>query len=528
MRSVETVLALVVVATVVATFARHLSIPAPSLLVVVGVGVGLIPGIPTIRVTPDVVSLVVIPPLVYAAGEELAWRDLRQVWRPVAVLAVGLVLASAAVVAVVAGTITPLPGAAAFVLGAILASTDPVAVTALGRRLALPPQVQALVQAESLFNDATSLILFKIAVSLAVAGGAVAWGHTIGEFFRLAGGGAVVGAVVALAVGLVQRRAADPVLQTVIALVTPYLAYVVGEAVGGSGVMAVVVASVTLGNRTSRFATGDIRLQREAVYGTAVFLLESVVFALIGLELPVVVRGLSGTEHLWPLEAVAITVALLVTRILWVFPLSAAAHIRRRRPGRPSWQVPAVVSWAGARGVIPLAATLSVPFTTNSGAPFPGRDLLQVLATTVIVVTLVVQGFSLAPLVRRAGLSLDPRTTAREEVGARRQLATSALEHLEQLAELEVAPEVVIEQLRHSLLARLDHLDGDRPLGDSTDPGSAEASLEVTYRRMRQDLIGVERAELARLYAEGQINEATRRRLRRLLDLEQAGLENGG
>jgi CPA1 family monovalent cation:H+ antiporter len=284
---------------------------------------------------------------------------------------------------------------------------------------------------------------------------------------------------------------------------------------------------VTIGNRAGRLATGDIRLQLDAVYGTAVFLLESVVFALIGLELPVVVRGLEGAEHLWPLEALAIAAALLMMRILWVFPLSAATHIRRGHPGRPSWQVPAVVTWAGTRGVIPLAATLSVPLTTNSGAPFPGRDLLQVLATTVIVITLVVQGFSLAPLVRRAGLSLDPRTTAREETAARRQLATSALEHLEQLAGLEVAPEVVIEQLRHSLLARLDHLDGDLHLDDGTDPARAEASLEVTYRRLRGDLIGVERAELARMYDEGRINEATRRRLRRLLDLEQAGLENG-
>ncbi len=171
MRSVETILALVALATVVAASAGRLSIPAPSLLVLAGLIAGLAPGVPQVRVTPDVVSLVVLPPLLYAAGQELSRRDLRAVWRPVAVLATGLVLASAAAVAAVAYAVTPLPGSMAFVLGAVLASTDPVAVTALGRRLALPARVQALVQAESLFNDATSLVLFRVAVSFAAAGG---------------------------------------------------------------------------------------------------------------------------------------------------------------------------------------------------------------------------------------------------------------------------------------------------------------------------------------------------------------------
>src|SRR5882757_7662486 len=176
MRSVETVLFLVVLATVVATFARRLSIPAPSLLVVAGVVVGMFPGVPEARATPELVSLVVLPPLIYAAGEEMPWRDLRAVWRPVTVLAVGLVLASAAAVGLIAALVAPLPASMAFVLGAVLASTDPVAVSALGRRLSLPPRIQVLVQAESLFNDATSLVLFRLAVSAAIAGGAVSFG----------------------------------------------------------------------------------------------------------------------------------------------------------------------------------------------------------------------------------------------------------------------------------------------------------------------------------------------------------------
>ncbi len=216
MRGVETVLFLVVLGTIVAVFARRLRIPAPSLLVIAGIVVGLLPAVPPIRVSPDVVSLVVLPPLLYAASEELPWRDLRAVWRPVTVLAVGLVLASAGAVAIVTGVIAGVPASMAFVLGAVLASTDPVAVSALGRRLSLPAKIQALVQGESLFNDATSLVLFQIAVSIAVGGasaGTSAAGILLkaaGQFAILAAGGAAAGALIAGGVILVRRRVARP------------------------------------------------------------------------------------------------------------------------------------------------------------------------------------------------------------------------------------------------------------------------------------------------------------------------------
>ena len=206
---------------------------------IAGLAIGLLPGVPAVRVTPEVVSLVVLPPLLYAASEELPWRDLRAVWQPVVVLAVGLVLASAAAVGAVAWAVAGISASMAFVLGAVLASTDPVAVSALGRRLSLPPRVQALVQAESLFNDATTLVLFQIAVSFAVAGtaGRTSLGgvllHGAGQFAVLAAGGAAAGGVLAAGVLQLRRRVTDPVLETVIALVTPYAAYVLGEALHG-------------------------------------------------------------------------------------------------------------------------------------------------------------------------------------------------------------------------------------------------------------------------------------------------------
>lgn len=520
MRSVETVLFLVVVATVVAAFAKRLRVPAPSLLVVAGVVVGLLPGVPHIQVTPDIVSLVVLPPLLDAAGAELPWRDLRAVWKPVTALAVGLVLASAAVVGALVVAITDLPIGLALVLGTVLASTDPVAVTALGRRLSLPPRLQVLIQAESLFNDATSLLLFRIAITLAITVGGVSVGSTIGEFALLAGGGAIVGAAVAGGVILIRRRTADPVVETVISLVTPYTAYVLAEAAHASGVTAVVLCSIVVGAKTDGLTNARIRLQLTAVTETVVFLLESVVFGLIGLELPALIRELTSTDNYWPLQALAITAALIVIRVLWVFPLSA---IRQRRGGtRPSWQVPAVVSWAGARGVVPLAAALSIPLTTDSGAALPHRDLVLLLASAVIVVTLVVQGFTLAPLVKRAGIAVDPADVQQEAVLARRELTNAGLAHLDRLADLETTSEAMLEQLRDRLRSRLDRLRQDSE--DQQDTASASA----LYRTLRRDLLAVQSLELARLYESGRITDATRRRVQRDLDLEEAGLGEDG
>ncbi|MBV9846244.1 MAG: Na+/H+ antiporter, partial [Kutzneria sp.] len=432
MRAVETVLLLVVLATVVATSARRLRVPAPSLLVVAGVAVGVLPWTPPVVVPPDLVSLVVLPPLLYAAGEEMSPRDLRAVRRPVAILAVGLVLASAAAVGMVAAVVAPLPASMAFVLGAVLASTDPVAVAALSRRLSLPPRIRVLVQAESLFNDATSLVLFRLAVSAAIAGGAVSVAGVGVEFALLAGGGVVVGLLVAGGVALIRRRTADPVLETVIALVTPYLAYVLAESFGGSGVTAVVVTSVVLGSRLSRLTTAHVRLHLDAVYQTVVFILESVVFGLIGLQLPTLVRALSGTDPDWPVQTLLITSGLIAVRFLWVFPLG---WLMRSGIGaqRLNWRISTVVAWAGARGVVPLAAALSIPLTASDGTPVPQRNLVLLLATTVIVITLVVQGFTLAPLVRRAGVAKAPDEARHERTVAELQLVRASIAHLEHL-----------------------------------------------------------------------------------------------
>ncbi|MEV4742890.1 Na+/H+ antiporter [Streptomyces sp. NPDC049555] len=518
MTGLAVVLFLVALATMVATGARHWRIPAPSLLVVAGVAVGALPWMPDVRVDPEVISVLVLPPLLYASAEEISWRDLREVWRPVTVLAFGLVLASAAVVCTVASLTTPLAGPMAFVLGAVLASTDPVAVTALGRRLALPPRVQVMVQAESLFNDATSLVLFKVAVGAAVISGAVSPPRAVGEFVLLGGGGALVGAAVAGMVVLIRKRTEDPVLETVIALVTPYAAYVLAEDLNTSGVTAVVLAGVLIGSTGHKLASAPIRLQVHAVYATVVFLLENVVFALIGLELPSLVRALAPDERGWPLGVLAVAATVIAVRLLWIFPLSAVMQ-HRRGAGRISWRVPAVASWAGTRGVMPLAAALSIPLTTSDGESLPHRSLVLTLTTGVIALTLVVQGFTLAPLVRRSGIALEPEHTAREEARARGSLAHAALLHLEKLVDLEAVPTAVADQLRRDLENRLGAVDEA-----GTDETAGLRFAIADHRAMRRALIDVESEELQRLYETHAISDTTRRRIQRSLDLEDLGL----
>jgi monovalent cation/hydrogen antiporter len=518
---VEIILFLVVLGTVVAAFASRLRVPAPSLLVIAGLAVALLPASPPVHVPPDVVSLVVLPPLLYAASEELPWRDLRAVWRPVVVLAVGLVLASAAAVAAVVRAVAAVPVSMAFVLGAVLASTDPVAVSALGRRLSLPPKVQALVQAESLFNDATSLVLFQITVSIAVAGAAprtTAAGvlaHGFSQFVVLAAGGAATGAVIAVGVVAVRKRVTDPVLETVVALVTPYAAYVLGEILHVSPVMTVIIAGLVIGTQRARITTAQTRLQLHSVYQTLIFLLESVVFSVIGLQLPALVRALAQAEA-WPTEALAIAGTLIVVRVVWVFPLSAVVQ-RRTGAQRLSWSAPAVVSWAGTRGVVPLAAALSIPLTAADGSALPRRALVLVLATAVIVVSLIVQGLTLEPLARFAGIA-RPAAARHEETIARVRLAETSLARLEELAAAQAAPDAVIGRIRGGLQVRIERA--------RADPPHVPEPCGLTERALRRDLIAAENAELAQLYEEGSIGAATRQRLQHGLDLEAVRLSD--
>ena len=522
MRLVEIVVLLVALATVVAAFAKRLRVPAPSLLVVVGVLVGLLPETPPVHVPPGVISLVVLPPLLYAASEELTWRDLRTVWRPVAVLAVGLVLASAAAVAAVAAAVASLSLSMAFVLGANLASTEPVAVSALARRLSLPPRPRTRARAGGRSNPGRGQggATPRRPLRRGRHGRESAAGnllHGVGGFVILAGGGRAGGGVAAGGVDGAAGSTTSRWLRG--AVLTPPLGALPPRAGHVSGVTAVIVAGLAIGARRSAITTAQTRLQLHAVYQTIIFVLESVVFSLIGLELPTLVRGVGNAGH-WLVAALAVTVTLIATRVAWVFPGWAITQ-RRRGTRRPSWPVPAVISWAGTRGVVPLAAALSIPLTDASGAPLPQRDLVLVLTAAAIVISLIVQGFTLEPLARFAGFGRAAADPRHEETVARLRLAEAGLARLDELAEGDAVPDEVIDRLRASLQARIGNTRARLDQGPAAEPGA------LTERELRGDLIAAENAELTRLFEDGTISAATRQRLQRGLDLELARLTEG-
>jgi len=523
MNAAEIVLGLVVVAVAVAAVAGRLQAPAPSLLVIAGILIGLIPGTPSVTVSPAVIASIVLPPLVFAAAQDVAVSELRKVAVEVAVLAVGLVAASTVAVGLALHAIAPQTGIRPdLAVGAALASTDPVAVSALARRLHLPPRLLALVQGESLFNDATSLVLFSVAISITVEGGPVDVPGAILDFVRLAAGGAAVGAVAAFLAVQLHRRTTDSVLDVTISLVTPYAAFVGAESLGCSGVTAVVVAGLGISVRRLTLYDGRTRLIVDDLYEVLVFLLESAVFAVIGLALPQLARALPpGARHV-AAAVLVVTAVMLGIRIVWVFAVTYLSARRRRGSGesrlerRILWQGPLVVTWSGARGVVPLTAGLSIPLTVDSGAPYPQRDLLLLVISACVVITLVVQGFTLAPLVRRFNL-LVPRSERQEhERRARAAVAAAALAWLDGV-DGEDPDVVAVLRMQYARRA-------ERAGREANEDVQRARDRSADIARLRGEVIAVQSAELLRLREQGRISESARRRVQRSLDVEETAL----
>jgi Na+/H+ antiporter len=492
--------------TALTALAPVLRVPYPILLVIGGLALGFIPGVPELTLPPELVLVGVLPPLLYSAAFFTSLRDLRAKFRPIGQLAVGLVLATMVAVALVAHYATGLSWSASFVLGAIVAPTDPIAATAIARRMGVPRRIVTIVEGESLINDATALVLYGTAVTAVVAGTFSLFEASL-EFVVSVVGGIAIGLAVGWVVALVRIRLDNIPAEILISLLSGYLAYIPAESLGVSGVLAAVTIGIYLGWRSPELSTPAMRLQTIPVWETLVFVVNALLFTLIGMQLQPILDSLSGisTGELIA-DALAVVATVMAVRILWVLA----------RPQR----YPFVVGWMGMRGAVSLAAALALPLETDAGVPFPGRDLIIFLAFTVILGTLVFQGLTLPKLIHWLRFEED-EGEAMEDTKARIHAAEAAIARLEELMDEEwVRPETA-ERLRglygfrrSRFLARV----------DGEDDGEIERQ-SADFQRLRRELLEAERAAVVGLRRDGRISDEVMRRVERDLDLEDSRLD---
>jgi Na+/H+ antiporter len=507
------------------SLAPVLQLPYPILLVVGGLALGFVPGIPHLTLDPDIVLVAILPPLLYSAAFFTSLRDLRANVRPLSLLALGLVLTTTLTVAAVAHTfIDGLSWPVAFVLGAIVAPTDAVAATAIAARLGLPRRLVALIEGESLINDATALVAYRFAVAAVLTGSFSLWNATW-HFVLSVLGGIGIGLAAGWVIRQIRRRLDHSPTEIAIALFSGYFAYLPAEAAGVSAVLAAVTVGIYVGWHTPELTTVQTRLQGDAVWEILVFMLNALLFALIGLQLRPILDGLSGhsTGQLIA-YAVIVSATVILTRMVWVYPSAYLPRflfrrVRERDP-YPPWQAPTLIGWAGLRGAVSLAAALALPLTTDAGDPFPDRQLVIYLAFCVILATLVLQGLTLPLLIRLLGLE-DDGLAAKEETKARIYAAEAALGRLEELAGNDWVREDTAERMRGLYNFRRSRFTAR--FDDQDDGGIEERSQ--AYQRLRRELLDAERQAVVALRREGRINDEVMNRIQRDLDLEDARLD---
>jgi monovalent cation/hydrogen antiporter len=525
--AIEAVLVLLIAATALAILARRLGIPYPILLVVGGLVLGLVPGLPRVELEPDLVFLLFLPPILFGAGYFTSIRDFKANLRPIGLLAVGLVLVTTTVVAVVAQAMIPgLGWAAAFALGAIVAPPDAVAATAVFQRLGVPRRVVTILEGESLINDATALVAYRFAVA-AAATGAFSIVNAGFSLVLVAAGGILLGIAAGWVVSRITEQVDDPVFSVVITFLAPVAAYLPAEELGLSGVLATVAAGIYMGRHAPRRMSSEVRIAGAAAWQVLLFLINGAVFILIGFQLPAVLDALRGRPagELISL-AVAISATVILVRIAWVFPATylprrLSARVRAKDP-YPQPRNVFLVSWAGMRGVVSLAAALALPRTLSDGTPFPERDLLIFLTFAVILATLVGQGLSLPLVIRRLGIAGEGGDV-HEEAHARIYLAEAAVARIDRLAGEWPTHLELVDALRAQYAHRADHLEAH---GDDDGEPTDEAERELLeHRQIRLAVIEAEREALLRLVESGGVTDEVFRRVERDLDLEELRME---
>ena len=522
MHGVELVLSLLLLVALLTVLSRRIGIPYPILMVIGGLLLGLVPGLPRIELAPEIVFLVFLPPILFSAAYFTSLRELRANARPIGLLAFGLVLATTGAVALVTHALAPDIGwPAAFVLGAIVSPPDAVAATAIAQRLGLPHRVVTILEGESLVNDSTALVAYRLAV-VAAATGLFSLGEAALSFLVVSVGGVIIGLVVGWALIQVEKRLNDPPVEVLVSLLGPFAAWLPAETLQVSGVLAVVTAGIVLGRAAPRIMSSDTRVLGSGVWQMMIFTLNGLVFILIGLQLPRILDEASLNRSVGQLAvmALAVSATVIAVRLVWVFPGTylprlLSRRIREREP-MPSRRGVLIVGWAGLRGVVSLAAALALPLTTESGSPFPGRGLLLFLTFSVILATLVGQGLTLPLVIRWLGLG-DDGSADHEELHAREAAVSAALERLEQLEAEWPGHLELIERLQRDQEHAAEHLEHDHEAG-----GELLSDQEmVEHAAIHRAVIDAQRVALIDLRDRGVIGDEAMRRVERDLDLEE-------
>ncbi|GHO90243.1 Na+/H+ antiporter [Reticulibacter mediterranei] len=512
-------LGLLVATLVLASLATRFRVPYAILLVLGGALLGLVPALPEIDLDPEVILFLFLPPLVYSSAWQTSWRTFRSNLRPILLLAVGLVLFTTACVALVAQLLLGLSWPVAFVLGAILSPTDAVAASAIAQRMHLSARVVTILEGESMVNDATGLVVYTFAVAAAVSG-QFALGEALWQFVLVSAGGLAIGLLVGWPLAWLHSHIDDAPIEITMTLLTPFAAYLLAEAAHVSGVLATLSAGLYLSRHSSRFFSSTTRLQANAVWNVLVFLLNGLLFLLIGLQLRhLLATLLDGSAMSIVGQAILISLTVILVRLLWVFasaylPRWALSAVRAHDP-YPSPRGLLVVAWTGLRGGISLAAALALPLTLTGGKDFSGRELLIAITFGVILVTLVGQGLSLIPLIRWLGATADD-TAEQERQRARLVAARSALARLRELSGEAWVPQDLVESMRSRYEEKAahanEHLDGTLLPQEDT---------FLTYQRLQREIIAAQRSAVIRLRDQGQIDDEVLRALERELDLEE-------
>jgi CPA1 family monovalent cation:H+ antiporter len=525
LHTIEVVLGILAAVAALALLSRKVPVPYPILLVLGGLALALIPGLPRVPLDPELVFFFFLPPLLYPAALFTSWRDFHANLRPISLLAVGLVLFTTTAVAYLAHYfIQGVPLAAGFVLGAIISPPDAIAATAIAERLRLPRRIVTVLEGESLVNDATALVALRFAVA-ALATGTFSLGQATAQFFFVGLGGIAVGLVVGWLSARITKPIDDPPIEITLSLLTPFAAYLPAEQLHVSGVLAVVTAGLYYGWRLPELTSSRTRLVGGPVWDMVEFLLNGFIFLLIGLQLPRVVHRLADrsiVQLVW--YATAISVAVILIRIVWVFPATYLPRLLskslRKRDPYPAWQHVTIVGWTGMRGVVSLAAALALPMTIENGQPFPSRDLIQFLTFVVILVTLVVQGLSLPPLIRWLGVE-DDGAAEKEEFVARRKANEAALARLNEIANSQPLNPDIVNRLRVEYEDRIRQLE----VSERSDNHDTQRGLfSSEYDRLAHEALTTERRMIIQLRNERVINDEVLRRIQRDIDLAEARL----